>query len=143
MKRGIVELADLVVVNKADGDLADLARHTAADYAHALHLVRSSDDSVAERVRTCSARYGDGIDALWLTVRALVSAARVSGELDVRRTEQARTWMWSEVTDTLLDDLRHDAAVRTRVDALEADVSCGRMSPGAAARQVLAVFRPQ
>ncbi|MGO9875868.1 MAG: methylmalonyl Co-A mutase-associated GTPase MeaB [Acidimicrobiia bacterium] len=143
VKRGIVELADLVVVNKADGDLADLARHTAADYAHALHLVRASDSSAAERVRTCSALFGDGIDELWATVSALVGAARASGELDARRTEQARAWMWSEVTETLLDDLRHDADVRKQIDALEDDVSRGRMSPGAAARQVLAVFRPQ
>ncbi len=143
VKRGIVELADLVVVNKADGDLADLARHTAADYAHALHLVRASDSGAAERVRTCSALFGDGIDALWATVTALIGAARASGELDARRTEQARAWMWSEVTETLLDDLRHDAAVRKQIGALEDDVSRGRMSPGAAARQVLAVFRPQ
>jgi LAO/AO transport system kinase len=143
VKRGIVELADLVVVNKADGDLADLARHTAADYAHALHFVRASDSSAAERVRTCSALFGDGIGELWATVWALVGAARAAGELDIRRTEQARAWMWSEVTETLLDDLRHDVAVRTQIDALEDDVSCGRMSPGAAARQVLAAFRPQ
>jgi LAO/AO transport system kinase len=143
VKRGIVELADLVVVNKADGELADLARHTAADYAHALHLVRTSDESAVERVRTCSALLGDGIEELWHTVGALVGEARASGELDARRTEQARAWMWSEVTDTLLDDLRQDAAVRAQIESLEADVSRGRMSPAAAARRVLSTFRPQ
>ena len=143
VKRGIVELADLIVVNKADGDLADLARHTAADYGHALHLVRSSDAGAIDRVRTCSALLGDGIDEVWSTVTALVGALRASGELDARRTEQARAWMWSEVTETLLDDLRRDAAVRDRIGTLEADVSSGRMSPAAAAREVLAAFRPQ
>jgi LAO/AO transport system kinase len=143
VKRGIVELADLVVVNKADGDLVDLARHTAADYAHALHLVRTADGGLTDRVYTCSALTGDGIETVWTAVGSLIGAARASGKLDARRTEQARSWMWSEVTDTLLDDLRRDAAVRMRIDALEADVNCGRMSPGAAARQVLAVFRPR
>ena len=143
VKRGIVELADLVVVNKADGELADLARHTAADYSHALHLVRTSDAGAVERVRTCSALLGRGIDELWHTVAALVAEARASGELDTRRTEQARAWMWSEVTDTLLDDLRQDAAVRAQIESLEAEVSRGRMSPAAAARRVLSTFRPQ
>src|SRR6478609_2732879 len=74
VKRGIVELADLIVVNKADGDLVDLARHTAADYAHALHLVRSSDANAMDRVRTCSALLGEGIDELWTTIEELVQA---------------------------------------------------------------------
>ena len=143
VKRGIVELADLLVVNKADGDLADLARHTAADYAHALHLVRSGDDHAIERVRMCSALLGEGIDELWAVVGRLLATARASGELDARRVEQAHAWMWSEVTETLLDELRDDAAVRARIDALEDDVSRGRLSPAAAARQVLAAFRAQ
>ena len=143
VKRGIVELADLLVVNKCDGALADLARHTAADYAHALHVVRTRDHEAIDRVRTCSALLGEGIDELWNGVEDLVRAARASGELVDRRTDQARAWMWSEVTDTLLDDLRADAAVRARIDALEHDVSCGTMSPAAAARQVLAAFRPR
>jgi LAO/AO transport system kinase len=141
VKRGIVELADLIVVNKADGELLDAARHTAADYAHALHLVRSDDEGAIDRVRTCSALLGEGIDELWETIGALVAAARESAALDVRRAEQARAWMWSEVTDTLLDELRADAAVRARVEALEEDVSRGRISPAAAAREVLAAFR--
>ena len=70
--------------------LADLARHTAADYAHALHLVRSDDDGAIDRVRTCSALLGEGIDELWDAVEELVAAARASGELDARRAEQAR-----------------------------------------------------
>jgi len=141
VKRGIVELADLLVVNKADGDLVELARHTAADYAHALHLVRSGDDGAAERVRTCSALLGDGIAELWETIEELVKAARAAGELAVRRTEQARAWMWSEVTDTMLDELRADPEVNARIASLEAEVTAGRVSAAAAARRVLAAFR--
>jgi len=140
VKRGIVELADLLVVNKADGELADLARHTAADYAHALHLVRSGDDGAVERVRTCSALLGDGIAELWETIEELVKAARASGDLAARRTEQARAWMWSEVTDTMLEELRADPEVNARVESLEADVTAGRLSAAAAARRVLTAF---
>jgi len=143
VKRGIVELADLLVVNKADGALADLARNTAADYAHALHLVRTDDAGAIDRVRTCSALLGEGIAELWSAVEELMAVARATGDLEARRTDQARQWMWSEVTDTLLDDLRADAAVRAQIDALEDDVRHGKMSPAAAARQVLAAFRPQ
>jgi LAO/AO transport system kinase len=141
VKRGIVELADLLVVNKADGELADLARHTAADYAHALHLVRSGDDGAIERVRTCSALLGDGIDELWATVEQLVKIARASGALAERRTEQARAWMWSEVTDTMLEELRADPEVNARIASLEAEVTAGRVSAAAAARRVLTAFR--
>jgi LAO/AO transport system kinase len=143
VKRGIVELADLVVVNKADGELLDLARHTAADYSHALHLVGSSNDVGIDRVRTCSARLGEGISEPWEAVGALVGGRRASGRLDARRREQAGAWMWSEVTETLLDDLRRDASVRDEIAGLEGAVSRGSISPAAAARQVLAAFRPR
>jgi LAO/AO transport system kinase len=141
VKRGIVELADLVVVNKADGPLADVARHTAGDYAHALHLVRPHTEEWAPRVLTCSAVEGDGIDAVWTTVEAYMATVRASGSLDRRRAAQAREWMWSEVTDTLLDEFRADADVRALVDELEADVTAGRIAPAVAARRLLATFR--
>jgi LAO/AO transport system kinase len=137
VKRGIVELADLVVVNKCDGALADLARTTAADYAHALHLVGPAEVLVA------SALEGTGIDETWSAIEAHVSDARASGSLAARRAEQAREWMWSEVTDTLLDSLRSDPRVREHLDALEADVVSGACSPTAAARRILGALREE
>jgi LAO/AO transport system kinase len=131
VKRGIVELADLVVVNKADGALLDLARHTASDYTHALHLVGNAE------VLLASARDGTGIGEVWTAVHEHVEAARVSGALAERRADQAREWMWAEVTETLVDRLHADKRVRTEVDRLEADVRAGRMSPAAAARRLL------
>jgi LAO/AO transport system kinase len=131
VKRGIVELADLVVVNKADGALLDLARHTASDYTHALHLVGNAE------VLLASAREGTGIGEVWTAVHERVQAARSSGALAERRADQAREWMWAEVTETLVDRLQADARMRTEVDRLEADVRAGRMSPAAAARRLL------
>lgn len=140
VKRGIVELADLVVVNKADGALVDLARHTAADYGHALHLLRPRTDGWAARVLSCSALLGEGIGAVWATVEEFMTAARASGALAARRGEQAREWMWSEVSETLLEQLRENSRVRADLDVLEADVVAGRTSPTAAARLLLDRF---
>ncbi len=140
VKRGIVELADLVVVNKADGELENTARHTAADYAMALHLVRPRSDAWAARVLTCSALLGTGISDVWEAVEAHRAALSGAGELAARRADQARDWMWSEVTDTLLDRLRLDPAVRSQVAPLEHAVAAGLMSPTAAAQRLLEAF---
>jgi LAO/AO transport system kinase len=140
VKRGIVELADLVVVNKADGALADLARHTASDYGHALHLLRPRTDGWSARVLSCSALLGEGIDEVWTVVEEYTSVVGASGGLVRRRGEQAREWMWSEVSETLLERLRDDGRVRADLDVLEADVVAGRTSPTAAARLLLDRF---
>jgi LAO/AO transport system kinase len=140
VKRGIVELADLVVVNKADGALADLARHTASDYGHALHLLRPRTDGWSARVLSCSALLGEGIDAVWAVVEEYTAAARATGSLVARRGEQAREWMWSEVTETLVERLRSDERVQSELTAIEADVIAGRTSPTAAARLLLDRF---
>lgn len=140
VKRGIVELADLVVVNKADGTLADLARHTASDYGHALHLLRPRTDGWAARVLSCSALLGEGIGEFWSVVEEYVAAAKASGSLATRRGEQAREWMWSEVSETLLERLRADPRVGAALGTLEADVVAGRTSPTAAALLLLDRF---
>ena len=137
VKRGIVELADLVVVNKADGALADLARHTAGDYAHAMHLIRPRTEGWEPRVLVASALAGTGIDDVWAAVSDYMTHVRTSGVLTARRATQAREWMWSEVTETLVDRVRNDARVRDRLEALEADVESGRTSPAVAARRLL------
>jgi LAO/AO transport system kinase len=131
VKRGIVELADLAVVNKADGALFDLARNTAADYAHALHLVGPA------RVLLASALERTGISDAWATIEELIDDACATGEIARRRAAQAREWMWSEVTETLLDRVRADDRVRSRVEQLEVEVAAGRVSPTAAARRIL------
>jgi len=133
VKRGIVELADLLVVNKADGALLEAARHTASDYAHALHLVGQPD----VQVLLASALEGTGIADVWSAIEVLARAARESGAVAARRAEQASDWMWSEVTETLVERVRADAHRSGDVDALEAEVVAGRISPAAAARRLL------
>lgn len=142
IKRGIMELADLVVVNKADGDLAPAAGRTCADYRNALGLLRPKWRSWTAEARLCSALTRAGIDEVWDTVRAFSEAVAGSGELVGERARQARAWMWSEVHDTLLDDFRAAPAVRALIPGLEEAVGDGRLAPTAAARRLLDAFEP-
>jgi LAO/AO transport system kinase len=139
LKRGIMELADLVVVNKADGDLAAVAAHTAADYAAALHLVRPRFPTWSPRVLTCSALTGTGIAEVWDTVAEFRDA--VAAELPSLRAGQNREWMWSEVTDSLLEALTTDAGTADLARRLEAEVAAGATTPTAAARAIVAAHR--
>jgi LAO/AO transport system kinase len=138
VKRGIVELADLLVVNKADGDLEAVAKRTAVDYRAALHIGRAHE--TGPQVLTASALTGIGIAEVWNAIAEQAREARASGALEQRRAEQSRTWMWSEVTDTLLDRFRGDAAVQHLLQPLEADVVAGKISASAAAQRLLDAF---
>jgi len=139
IKRGIVELADLVVVNKADGDLAAVATATASDYAAALHLVRPRTDGWAPRVLISSALEQRGIDDVWAAIEEFARASAGEAQ-EARRREQARAWMRDELADSVLDRLHADTATAAAADELEADVAAGRIAPTTAARRLLDVF---
>ena len=141
IKRGIMELADLVVVNKADGDLAAAAGRTAGDYANALHLVRPRWRAWSPQAVQCSALTHSGIDAVWSTIGQFRAAVETDGELVEHRAHQATAWMWSEVRDTLVDGLRLDERVRELLPLVEAEVAAGTTSPTAAARRLLDAYR--
>ncbi|MFI5054723.1 MAG: methylmalonyl Co-A mutase-associated GTPase MeaB, partial [Acidimicrobiia bacterium] len=138
LKRGIMELADLVVVNKADGELAATAGVTASDYASALHLVRPRTPAWSPRVITCSALLVEGIEAVWDAVEEFRKA--IAPELGRLRTGQNRQWMWSEVSEALLDTLRADSRVSELAQRLDAEVGAGTITPTAAARAILHAF---
>ena len=138
IKRGIVELADLVLVNKADGELTAQARRTAADYEAAMHLLRPSAPGWTVRVQTCSALTGAGIPEVWEAVGAFREALGAS--LEERRTRQAKAWMWNEIAEGALDALRRDEGLRTLAETLEREVEAGHAAPAAAARWLLARF---
>ena len=140
IKRGIMERADLVVVNKADGDLAAAAGRTTADYANALHLVRPKWTAWTPRAQSCSALEGTGVAEVWEAVESFRAATLGSGEAEHQRQAQAVAWMWSEVQDTLLDRLRTDTAVGALVAPLEAAVAAGAITPTAAAMRLLDAF---
>ena len=140
VKRGILEVAELVVVTKADGALAPVARHTEADYRSALSLMRPLSDQWTPLVMTCSALESRGLAAIWQAVREHHEALSRAGELDARRAHQARAWLWSEVHDDLLARLRDDPEIAALAGRLETAVEARRASPPAAARQIVAAF---
>jgi LAO/AO transport system kinase len=141
IKRGIMELADLVVVNKSDGDLAPAAGRTAAEYRNALHLLRPTWKSWTARAMQASALTGAGIAEVWGAVEEFGKTVATDGELAAARARQAHAWMWSEVHDELLSDFRHHPAVRAAIPTVDAAVAAGTVSATAAARRLLEAFR--
>jgi LAO/AO transport system kinase len=108
VKRGIMELADLIVVNKCDGSLAAQARATLAEYASAIRLVRPASLSWTPIAMAASALTGDGITGVWEALGSLRKARENSGEFFARRVEQQKAWLWTDVAERILDDLRAD-----------------------------------
>jgi LAO/AO transport system kinase len=140
IKKGIVELADLLVVNKADGELVAAAGRAAAEYRAAIHLLRPALAGWIPPVLQVSALERCGLDAVQAEIdrfRAHLGPERLAR----RRSAQARAWMWREVEETLRDELVRHRAVAARLPGLEADVAAGRITAGAAARALLAAFR--
>jgi LAO/AO transport system kinase len=140
IKRGIVELADLVLINKADGELAALAERSAADYRHALRLLQPRSPFWTAQVRTCSALDGAGVADVWELVGQHQQALKESDELARRRAAQARDWMWAEIGDSLLAALQGEPQVSRHIPELETAVSEGRLAPATAAAQLLELF---
>ena len=138
IKRGVVELADLVLVNKADGELAAAARRSAADYASAVRLLRPRLPEWQVPVRTVSALEGIGIKEVWGEVARFRAALEQSGAWSRRRAEQARAALWSEIGNSLLEQFR--AAAGGRLAEAEEQVMAGARTPTAAAHALLAVF---
>ncbi len=140
IKRGVVELADLVLVNKNDGEFADAAQRTAADYASALRLIRPPVPEWQVPVRAVSALEGTGIAEIWDDVAHFRAALEASGAWTRRRREQARAALWSEIDDSLMERFRAGPAVARHLAEIEQAVTAGRQTPTAAARTLLKVF---
>lgn len=140
IKRGIMELADLILINKADDELKALAARSVADYRNALRLLHPRSVNWKVEVLTCSARDGVGIAEVWELVMQHRSVHEANGELKIRRAAQARDWMWSDVSDNLLTALQSDPQVRKQIPLLEAAASSGQIPPTIAAQQLLELF---
>lgn len=138
MKRGITELADLLVINKADGDLAGPAQTVAADYRHAVQFLRPKHRATRPVVLTCSARERQGIAEVWAAAVTQRAALSSSGELDERRRAQAISWFWSELRQQWIDEIENDAAAQANIQQLEREVVDGKLSPLSAARAAFA-----
>jgi LAO/AO transport system kinase len=139
IKRGVVELADLLVVNKADGANLDLAGRAAADYANAIRLLRPASPWWTPQVLQCSALTGAGVAAVWDAVMQFQAAA--GSGIAERRRQQARARLWAEIGDTLIDALKADRKSSALIPKLEQQLDAGSITPGAASRALLQAFR--
>ncbi|MCB1340002.1 MAG: methylmalonyl Co-A mutase-associated GTPase MeaB [Pseudooceanicola sp.] len=139
VKRGIMEMADLILVNKADGELKPKAMRTCADYSGALRLLRkrAQDPEGFPKAMTVSAIEVSGLDAAWTEMQALADWRRENGHWDRRRAEQAQGWFVAEVRHALLARLESPEA-RALIARLGEEVARGAIEPGAAAAAVLA-----
>ncbi len=140
IKRGIMELADLLLVNKADGDMADAAGRTAAEYRNALRLLRPARAEWVPEVLQCSGLTGKGIPEAWAAIGRYAQAVERAGTRAGRRAGQARAWLWSELSESLVTALKAHPGVARRLPQLEAEVAAGRVTPTMAAQTLLGVF---
>jgi LAO/AO transport system kinase len=136
LKKGVIELADMIAVNKADGDNVKRAGAAAAEYRAALHILTPRSPNWSPPVITYSGLTAAGIDALWQHVLDHRARLTESGEFAARRREQQVKWMWTLIEERLTARLRGDPAIKARLAALEAAVANGKVSPTAAAEEI-------
>jgi LAO/AO transport system kinase len=139
IKKGVVEIADLVVVNKADGEMKAAAARAAAEYQSALRMLKPLSDAWQVPVLRCSSLTGAGVPEVWDAVGRYRAAVGDEG-LAARRAEQARAWLWSEIDDTLLARFRRHPDVATALPEAERAVMAGETTPGMAAESLLTAF---
>ena len=136
LKKGVVELADMIAVNKADGDNLVRAKQAAADYGAALHILAPRSRNWSPPVITCSALTGEGIDQLWAHILDHRRRLTESGELAARRGEQQVKWMWTMLEERLFAPLHSDRALKAALPRIEAEVAAGRLAPARAVEQI-------
>jgi len=139
IKRGILELADLVAINKADED-RPRAERARRDFAAALRLLHAAGERWRPAVQLISARTGEGVPELWGALEEHRRRLAASGDLEARRREQRRAWLWQEVEEGLRGALRENPAVAALLERLEAEVVAGEETPERAARRLLDAF---
>jgi len=138
IKKGVLELADIVVVNKADGEHAIEAKAAARELSGALRLIYPRETLWRPPVLTMSALHGDGLAELWDTVLKHRETLMEAGEFEARRRTQQVEWTWSMVRDAVLDRVLSSPEVKARRAELERQVRAGELTPALAAQKILA-----
>ena len=137
IKKGVLELADLVVINKSDGKQETLAKTAQSEYRKALHLLPSSKNSWTPQILRCSALEKRGMDKIWDSVKSFSKALQNSGEWEKQRRKQTGKWMWSLVEEGLLTNFRNHPDLQKQIPELEKEVESGKMLPTTAAKKLL------
>jgi LAO/AO transport system kinase len=142
IKRGVMELADLLVVNKTDGALREAATRAAAEYRAALGLLRPTKAGWMPEVLTCSALTGEGIAEIRTALERYRSILGANGAIARQRAKQNRHWLKAELAEGLIERLRADPLIARAIERLEAEVEAGRRTPLAAAEEILGLLGP-
>jgi LAO/AO transport system kinase len=140
LKKGVIELADMIAVNKADGDNVKRATEAAAEYRAALHILTPRSANWTPPVITYSALTGAGIEELWAQVLKHRERMTASGEFAAKRRAQQLKWMWSILEQRLIARLHTDSRIKSRLPKIEAAVSEGQLSPALAAERIAAAL---
>jgi LAO/AO transport system kinase len=136
IKKGVIELADMIAVNKADGDNIPRAKAAAAEYRAALHILKPASANWSPPVVTYSAMTGDGLTAIWQSVCDYRDLSARSGELVAKRRSQQVAWMWSMLEERLFAKLRSDPELKSRLPQIEKQVAAGKLSPMLAVEEI-------
>ena len=137
MKKGIVELADIVLVNKADGDMTKAANQAALDYQNAIHMLRPASDDWTVPARTCSALTGVGIDDAWGLVGEWRDAMQSNGAFERNRQVQAQVWMWDAVRDGLETEIKAEMERGDDIQRMAKSVVDGSLTVSEAAKEII------
>uniref|UniRef100_UPI00398F38FB methylmalonic aciduria type A protein, mitochondrial n=1 Tax=Pristiophorus japonicus TaxID=55135 RepID=UPI00398F38FB len=140
IKRGIIEMADLVVITKADGDLLVPARRIQAEYTSALKLLPNRSKNWKPKVMRVSSISGEGIPELWKKIAEFHTTMFASGELQIKRQKQQKVWMWNLIRENVTEYFCNHPAVRNKIPSLEDEVVSGDITPGLAADILLKAF---
>jgi LAO/AO transport system kinase len=140
IKKGVIELADIIAVNKADGEGATRAKAAAAELQAALHILAPASRVWSTPVVTVSGLTGEGLAELWRLAREHQARHEAAGLFGARRRAQDVRWMWAMVQERLSQKLRTDPALRARAPAIEAAVAAGERTPGEAADELAALL---
>jgi LAO/AO transport system kinase len=141
IKKGLVELADMIAINKADGDNIKRANSAAASYRAALKILTPRSLHWFPPVLTYSGLTGAGLPELWQKIVEHRTAMNACGDFTARRSQQQVKWMWAMLEDRMKARLRSDPAIRAKVRQLEARVADGRITPALAAEQIAELLR--
>lgn len=137
IKKGVLEIADMIAVNKADGDNQARANAAASEYRAAFNILTPQSPNWAPPVITISGLQNQGLDDLWSEILRHRSVLSDTGEFQDRRKAQRVRWMWAMLEERVMSRFRQQEAVKTRLSALEQDVSEGRLTPVLAVRELL------
>ena len=143
IKKGILEVADSIVINKADGDNLVRAERARREYETALHILTPASSNWSPRVMTCSALHKTGLGEIWELVNDHRTALTTSGELQARRRKQALDWMYFLLEEGLKNWFYHHPDIETTLPALTAAIERQTLSPTAAAGQLLSILKKQ